>query len=191
MPQTWQRNNCSFFISSDATLLNADHVYNLLSEHAWWYVNVPKAMTEKALANSLCVGLYLRGAEHKNTSGLDPLLAPGKLVGFARWVTDQATFGYLMDVVIHQDHRGNGLGKWLVKCCMELEEMNGVYHDDYPITPQHSGRSQEHRGTIVAPIRRLMLATSDAVQFYEKIGDWKESVQGDGVNLMEIRRKPV
>jgi ribosomal protein S18 acetylase RimI-like enzyme len=62
---------------------------------------------ERALAHSVCFGVYREG----------------ELAGFGRVVTDLATYGYLTDVVIAPEHRGHGLGAWLTQCILEHPEL--------------------------------------------------------------------
>src|SRR5262249_15712073 len=89
---------------------------------------IPRETVERALENSLCFGLY-HGASQ---------------VGLARVVTDAATYAYLCDVYILEQHRGNGLGKWLMKTVMSHPALQGL--------------------------RRIMLATRDAHGLYQQFG---------------------
>jgi GNAT superfamily N-acetyltransferase len=70
------------------------------------------------------------------------LYAHSQQIGFARVVTDCATFAWLCDVFIIEDYRGQGLGKWLVECVVQHPELQGL--------------------------RRMMLATRDAHELYSK-----------------------
>jgi GNAT superfamily N-acetyltransferase len=67
----------------------------------------------KAMEHSVCLGLCLRGS----------------LIGFARGVTDHATFTWVCDVILHPEHRGRGLGKWMMHCFLEHPDLQSVsYH---------------------------------------------------------------
>ena len=103
----------------------AAHAY--LSQ-SYWAKDIPLDVVRKALANSLCVAAF----------------AGGEQVGFARVVTDRATFAYLADVYVLEAHRGQGLSKALVSALLEHPELQGL--------------------------RRLMLVTRDAHGLYEKFG---------------------
>lgn len=76
----------------------------------YWAANIPVETMARAIRHSLCLGLY-RGAE---------------LAGLARVVTDRATFAYLCDVFVAPEHRGQGLGKWLVECTLAHPDLQGL-----------------------------------------------------------------
>src|SRR5262249_33805361 len=77
--------------------LDLEVIHGFLSS-SYWSRNIPREVVERAIRNSLCFGVY----------------EDGRQVGFARVVTDQATFAYLADVFILESHRGQGLGTKLV-----------------------------------------------------------------------------
>ena len=124
--------------------LDAIHAYLVRS---YWSPGIPKELVAKAIGNSVCIGVY----------------APdGAQVGFARLVTDHATFGYLADVYVLEEHRGKGLSRAMVEALLALPEVQGF--------------------------RRIMLATRDAHGLYEKLGF--EQVT-DPKPLMQILRKDI
>ena len=90
-----------FFISTDPRLLNLDFICRSLNA-TYWAKDRPRAVVEESIRQSLCFGVY----EKENQ----------KQVGFARVVTDQATFSWVCDVFIDEPHRARGLGKWLMTC---------------------------------------------------------------------------
>lgn len=105
-PAEWQRGD--YVVSTRRDRLDADRVLALLrGEH--WGGSLTVAVLERAVAHSVCFGLY-RGDE---------------LVGFGRVVTDLATYGYLTDVAVAVGHRGRGLGAWLVQCMLDHPELQG------------------------------------------------------------------
>ena len=114
-------------ISTDPQRLDVAAVHAYLTQ-SYWSPGIPRAMVERTIANSLCFGLYC-GAEQ---------------VGFARVVTDRATFAYLADVFILDPHRGKGLSKWLMEFIKGHEDLQGL--------------------------RRFMLATKDAHGLYRQFG---------------------
>ena len=77
---------------------------------SFWAEGIPRETVAKAVANSLCFGLF------DGTSQ----------VGLARVVTDRATFGYLCDVYVLETHRGQGLGKWLIETVMAHPDLQGL-----------------------------------------------------------------
>jgi GNAT superfamily N-acetyltransferase len=95
----WQRE--AFEIDDDKARLDLNVVCALLNA-TYWAANRSRETMAKAIEHSACLGVYLHGQQ----------------VGFARIVTDYATFCYLCDVIIAPDHRGGGLGKWLVECAL-------------------------------------------------------------------------
>jgi GNAT superfamily N-acetyltransferase len=119
--------NGAFTISTDAQRLQITVIVDALSR-AYWSSNRPRALIERSLDHSLNFGLYEADIQ----------------VGFARVVTDYATFAYLCDVFVLESHRGLGLGKWLTSVVTE--------HPD------------------LAHLRRFMLATRDAHGLYAQFG---------------------
>src|ERR1041384_4808102 len=91
-----------YLLSDEKHRLDLDAMYALLQE-TYWAADRPLNFVERAVANSVCLGLF-----HNNAQ-----------VGMARAVTDSATFTWICDVVIHPHHRGRGLGKWMVKMLLE------------------------------------------------------------------------
>jgi GNAT superfamily N-acetyltransferase len=122
----WQRDE--FTISTDRNRLQTDAIHRFLSEESYWGRNRTKEQTEMAIKNSLPFGVYT--GENQ--------------IGFARVVTDYATFAYLGDVYILEEFRGLGLSKWLMETIVNHPELQGF--------------------------RRWVLATKDAHTLYEKYG---------------------
>ena len=142
MPR-WTRGD--YEIDTDVDRLDFAAIQRFLAG-SYWAEGIPTAVVEAACRGSVCFGLHRVGA-------------PGEQVGFARVVTDRATFGYLADVYVLEAHRGRGLSKWLVACVLD--------HPDL----QH--------------FRRWMLATRDAHGLYERFGF---RGLGDPAKFMEIAR---
>ncbi|HJS52810.1 MAG TPA: GNAT family N-acetyltransferase [Pyrinomonadaceae bacterium] len=118
----------AYTISTDPSRLDLEAIHRFLSEEAYWAKNRTPEQTRTAVENSICFGVY------------DGEL----LVGFARVVTDRATFAYLGDVFILDEFRGRGLSKWLMDTIISLPELQGL--------------------------RRWVLATRDAHGLYEQFG---------------------
>jgi GNAT superfamily N-acetyltransferase len=117
-----------YTISTDQTRLDAGLIHRYLSGDSYWARGVPLEVVERAIRHSLCFGLYQHDRQ----------------VGFARVVTDSATFAYLADVFIVPGHRGIGLGKRLIAAVMGHPDLQGL--------------------------RRFMLATRDAHGLYQPFG---------------------
>jgi GNAT superfamily N-acetyltransferase len=98
----------NYSISTDKELLNIVYIHQFLS-HSYWAEEIPMHIVERSIAFSMCFGVY------------DSL----QQVGFARVVTDYATFGYLADVFIDEQYRGRGLSKWLMEVIMGHQQLQG------------------------------------------------------------------
>lgn len=117
-----------FLISTDREQLDVDAVQQFLAEESYWARERTLEQTRTAIENSICFGVY----------------HTGKQIGFARVVSDQATFAYLGDVFIIDEYRGRGLSKWLMEVIISHPDLQGL--------------------------RRWVLATRDAHTLYEKFG---------------------
>jgi GNAT superfamily N-acetyltransferase len=118
----------SLQISTDRTELDVPLIYRFLSEQSTWAVGISRAVVDRAIDNSLCFGGYIDGRQ----------------VGFARVVTDFATFANLVDVFVIPEYRGRGYGTELLVAVMNHPSLRGV--------------------------RRFTLATSDCQLLYQKFG---------------------
>jgi GNAT superfamily N-acetyltransferase len=114
-------------ISTDPDRLDVKAIHAFLAG-TYWSPGIPLETVERAVQNSVCVGTYVEARQ----------------VGFARMVTDKATFAYLADVYVLEQHRGNGLSKRMMEALLQLRELQGL--------------------------RRLLLVTRDAQALYEKFG---------------------
>jgi GNAT superfamily N-acetyltransferase len=133
-------------IDTDPRRVDVDAVHRFLSEESYWSPGVPHDVVERSLRWSLCFGCY----------------APdGSLAGFGRAVTDRAVFAYLADVFVLAEHRGGGLGVWLMETMLGHPDLQGL--------------------------RRVFLVTADAHGLYERFGFHPPR----GVErFMEIARDP-
>lgn len=132
----------AFLYSSDKEKLDVNYIHHYLSEESYWAKNIPREIVQKSIDGSLCFGVYYQD----------------KQIGFARVITDYATFGYLADVFIDKHYRGNGLSKELMKFIMKQD--------------------------VIKNLRRFMLATLDAHSLYTQFGF--ESQEGNK-RLMGIK----
>lgn len=125
MSETWARDG--FAISTDRTRLDLDTIHGFLTE-AYWSRGIPREVVARSILGALCFGVY----------------EGERQVGFARVVTDRATFAYIGDVFILEHWRGRGLGTWLIETILGHPELQGL--------------------------RRWSLATRDAQALYAKFG---------------------
>lgn len=120
-----------YTISTDKARLDVPLVHHYLSERAYWALGRSLSIVRLSIENSLCYGVY----------------AGSKQAGFARVVTDTATFAWLCDVFILEEYRGRGLGKWLVECIVSNPELS--------------------------KLRLFILATRDAHSLYRQYGKFE------------------
>jgi GNAT superfamily N-acetyltransferase len=92
-----------FVVSTDPVRINLEVVHGYLSG-SYWARDIPLGLVKKSIENSLCFGVYEE--------------AGGAQVGFARVISDYATYAYLADVFILEEYRGRGLSKWLMECIL-------------------------------------------------------------------------
>ncbi len=118
-----------YTISDDRARLDFDVIHGFLGGESYWARGRSRERVERSVENSLPFGLY-RG--------------DGRQVGFARVVTDRATFAWLADVFVVAEERGRGLSKWLVECVLAHPELQDL--------------------------RRWLLATRDAQELYRRYG---------------------
>ena len=99
-----------FTISTAKSRLDIGVIHKFLSEESYWAANRSLEKTQIAIENSICFGLY-----HSES-----------LIGFARVVSDKATFAYVGDVFVLDEYRGRGLSKWLMEVIVEHPELQGL-----------------------------------------------------------------
>ena len=121
----WTKDN--YLVSTDNALLQLAVIHAYLSSSSW-AAGIDADTVRRAVDGSLNFGLY----------------DGGRQIGYARFITDHATFAYMADVFVIEEYRGKGLGPWLVGCMLE-----------YPGVERY---------------RRLLLATTTAAKLYEKLG---------------------
>jgi|SRR5450755_916772 GNAT superfamily N-acetyltransferase len=106
MTHEWQRG--AYTISTDNSRLDLLLIHNFLTQ-SYWAAGIPFETVKRSIEHSLSFGLYRDEQQ----------------VGFARLVTDHATFAYLADVFILEPFRGQGLSKWLLEVVMAHPELQG------------------------------------------------------------------
>lgn len=127
MPQFLEVHHDYFTISTDPSRLDVDAIADMLSRSYWANARTREQL-ERALSNSLVFGLFENFRQ----------------IGLARIISDFAIFAYLCDVIIHEEYRGQGLGKWLMETVHSYPDLQGL--------------------------RRWFLATRDAHGLYSKYG---------------------
>jgi GNAT superfamily N-acetyltransferase len=118
----------NYLISTEKEKLDLAFVHDYLCYQSYWAQGIPMETVKKSIEGSLCFGIYDQE----------------KQIGFARVITDLATYGYLADVFIAEQFRGLGLSKWLMEVIFSHPDLQGF--------------------------RRWMLGTKDAHGLYEQFG---------------------
>jgi GNAT superfamily N-acetyltransferase len=133
-------------ISYDPVRLDIDVIYSFLNEASYWSKGIPRDVVERSIAHSLCFGVYQGAAQ----------------IGFARVISDYATFALLADVFVLEGHRGKGISKWLMQVVIAHPDLQGL--------------------------RRLLLLTSDAHELYRQFGFTEI---GNAWRFMEVLRPDI
>ena len=137
-----------YVISTDTSKLDIDLIHDYLSNQSYWAKGIQRVVVEKSIANSICFGIYL----------------DNRLVGFARAVSDRATFAYLADVFVLPVYRGNGLGKFLMRTIHSHPDLQNL--------------------------RRWWLGTKDAHGLYEQFG-WTRITDDVAKRFMQLHNPDV
>ncbi|MDO8999559.1 MAG: GNAT family N-acetyltransferase [Bacteroidota bacterium] len=138
----YEKNINNYLFSADKTKLQLNVIHSYLSYESYWAKNIPVELVSESISGSICFGVYTNNNQ----------------IGYARVITDNATFGYLADVFIIEEHRGKGLSKELMRFIM-----------DFPALKK---------------LRRFMLATKDAHGLYKQFGF---NALAKPENIMEIK----
>lgn len=124
----YEKNIDGFLFSNDKSKLDIISIHHYLCKESYWAQNISLEKVKATIEGSDCYGIYILDVQ----------------VGFARVITDHASFGYLADVFILDKYRGKGLSKHLLRFILDYEPYK--------------------------ELRRFMLATKDAHTLYEKFG---------------------
>jgi GNAT superfamily N-acetyltransferase len=100
-----------YWISDDQALIEVELVHGWMSRESHWAMGRPREVMARSIEHSLVLGLYT---------------ADGKQVGFARFVTDRATFAWLCDVFVAAEHRSGGAGSFLVEKAVGHPDVAGI-----------------------------------------------------------------
>jgi GNAT superfamily N-acetyltransferase len=138
----YEESNDNCLISTDKRKLNIELIHYYLSTESYWAKNIPLQKVQRCIDHSFCFGVYKNNEQ----------------VGFARLITDYATYAYLADVFILDKYRGQGLSKKLMQFITTNAEVQGL--------------------------RRWMLATRDAHGLYTQFGF---AHPGDPQNILQRR----
>lgn len=132
-----------FIVSCDKSLLDLDVIYAFLST-CYWSQGIARSRVERAIEHSLCFGVYDRTQARRGAAFAAEQASRPVQVGFARVVTDCASFAYVCDVFVIESQRGKGLSKQLMGAIIAHPSLQGI--------------------------RRFCLLTRDAHGLYEQFG---------------------
>ncbi len=121
--------NILYEVSTDSARLDLPFIHRFLAA-SYWAKEIPFELIQRSIENSLCFGSYLAGGNEQ--------------VGFARVITDYATFAYVADVFVAEEHQGHGVGKALMRAIIDHPPLQGI--------------------------RRFLLITKDAHGLYAQFG---------------------
>lgn len=138
----------NYTISTNRDKLDIHIIHQYLCFESYWAKDIPIEIVKKSIEHSVCFGIYKEEQQ----------------VGFARVITDKATFAYLADVFVLPEHRGKGLSKWLMEYIHAYPELQGL--------------------------RRWMLGTRDAHGLYKQFG-WQVFTEEASKRFMQLHNPNV
>lgn len=134
----------NFLISTDPSRLDA-HAIHAYLDRSYWAAGIPVEVVERAIRGSLCFGLY----------------DGDRQIGFARTVTDRATFAYLADVYVLESYRGRGLSKWMMRVIMAHPDLQGLRRFSLATKDAHGLYAQFGFTPLAHPDRHMEIARPD------------------------------
>ena len=132
-------------ISADRARMDIAVIHAFLSQDSYWAKNVPREVVQRAIEHSLCVGAFDDGAQ----------------VGFARAITDYATFAYIADVFVLPSHRGRGIAKEIMDAIVNHPELRGLRRWHLVTRDAHALYAQYGFTAVDAPERHMMRVVKD------------------------------
>ena len=143
-----------YVISTDRARLDPDVIHGFLVE-SYWAKGIPREVVARSIENSLCFGIYCGTAQ----------------VGFARVISDFATYAYLGDVFVLDSHRGNGLSRWLMDCIMQQPGLQGLRRWTLATRDAHGLYAKFGFTPLAAPERFMELHNRDVYRKNPKLSD--------------------
>jgi GNAT superfamily N-acetyltransferase len=146
-PQEYRRDG--LVVSTDRARLDVDLIHGFLTG-CYWARGISRELVARSMENALCFGMY----------------AEGRQIGFARVISDYATYAYLGDVFILERYRGRGLSKWLLECIVGHPQLQGLRRWSLVTGDAHGLYSQFGFTSLEAPERWMEIHQPDV---YAKI----------------------
>ena len=132
-------------VSTDRARMDVAMIHRFLSE-SYWARGIPLALVERSIDHSLCFGAFDGDAQ----------------VGFARVITDYATFGYLADVFVLPSHRGHGVGKSLMRAIRQHPDLQTLRRWHLVTRDAHALYAQFGFAPLESPERHMAIAVANA-----------------------------
>ena len=142
LPQEYRRNGV--VVSTDRARLDLDVIHGFLTG-CYWARGISRELVARSIENALCFGAY----------------EEGKQIGFARVISDYATYAYLGDVFILEGYRGRGLSKWLMECIVQHPQLQGLRRWSLVTGDAHGLYSQFGFTSLAAPERWMEIHKPD------------------------------
>lgn len=133
-------------ICTDRARMDVGVIHRYLAEESYWAKGIPRELVERAIAHSLCFGAFDGEAQ----------------VGFARVITDYATFGYVADVFVLPSHRGRGISKKLMRAVREHPELQSLRRWHLVTRDAHGLYAQFGFAPLDAPERHMAVSVPNA-----------------------------
>ncbi len=147
----FERRRGEFTITTDTARFDFDAIHAALTA-SYWATGIPRALVELSVANSLCFSLF----------------ATARQIGFARMVTDRATYAYLADVYVLEEFRGRGLGTWLVESVLAHPELQGLRRFALVTRDAHALYARFGFQSLANPMRHMEIAYPAAQVYRER-----------------------
>jgi GNAT superfamily N-acetyltransferase len=147
MNERYEREADGWLFSTDRAQLDIELIHAFLSRESYWVRGIRRELVERAIANSICFGVY----------------ADGRQLGFARVVSDGAGFAYLADVFVVRSARGRGLGKRLVEFVMAHPDLQRIRRFLLATQDAHGLYAQFGFAPLTAPERFMERYDADAL----------------------------
>ncbi len=140
-----------FLISTNPARLDLDVIHGFLTNSSYWAHGIPRETVARAIAHSLCFGVYDGSAAQ---------------LGFARVISDFATYAYVADVFVLESHRGRGLGKELMEFIVQHPALQGMRRWNLTTRDAHALYAQVGFTPLKVPERYMEI---QRVNMYEKL----------------------
>jgi GNAT superfamily N-acetyltransferase len=134
-----------YTISTDKSRLDTEMIHRFLSKEAYWARNIPRDVVERSIENSICFGAY----------------DGDRQIGFARVITDRATFAYLGDVFVLPSHRGRGVSKQIMQAIRDHPDLQRLRRWHLLTRDAHALYTQFGFGKLGKPERHMELAVEN------------------------------